>query len=72
MQAIVPQMEESNVSEWQPINTAPKGKLLLYFPAMPNDRYGHGAQIAMYQVGAVRDYPFRIPSHWIPLPEPPK
>lgn len=56
------------MSEWQPVETAPKGLILLYFP--PTDgrmKMGAMIQIDHYPV----TYP-RKPTHWMPLPEPPK
>lgn len=58
--------------EWQPIESAPKDReVLLYFPAsrpMSGRGIGHGE---MMRVGALRAFPFRAPTHWIPLPPPP-
>jgi hypothetical protein len=55
------------VADWQPIETAPKsgGRVLLFFPAS-------GPLMALIQVEA---YPVsfpRQPTHWMPLPNPPK
>lgn len=59
------------MSEWQPIQTAPKDgtEVLLYYPALRATRMGPGA---MLKVGTVRGLPSRTPTHWMPLPEPPK
>jgi hypothetical protein len=54
---------------WQPIETAPNGVLLLYFPTevAPHGR-GHSAMIKVDHFPVC--YP-RQPSHWAPLPSPP-
>ena len=61
------------MSEWRKIDPAapPKGECLLYFPARPNDRYGHGEQSAWRQIGRYNDYPYRPPTHYAPLPPDP-
>lgn len=55
---------------WQPIDTVPDMAVLLYFPTKHQ-----GAQeqhrSAMYKVDLASLYPFRQPSHWMPLPPPP-
>jgi len=69
------------MSEWRPIETAPKDatKILLYY----RDRIlgQHLMGIGHWQLGPVDEtYPCRNwiwnyvcpPSHWMPLPEPPK
>ncbi len=56
--------------DWRPIETAPKGRVLLYYPAKPSNRYGHGGLAAMYVVDFPNARPFRQPTHWMPL-EPP-
>lgn len=67
------------MTDWQPIETAPKdGRFVLC--------YGHGGPVAMEPMkfyagdapGAGEwgwlegDTPRRQPTHWMPLPEPPK
>jgi hypothetical protein len=56
--------------DWQPIETAPKGDLLLYFPKVWNERR-HELKQAMMQIGYVAQYHFRVPSHWMALPDAP-
>lgn len=56
------------MAEWQPIKTAPKGELLLYFPKIE----ARLPLSPMIRAGRVVDYPHRKPSHWMPLPEPPQ
>jgi hypothetical protein len=58
---------------WFPITLAsmPKTPVLLYFPAIPNDRYGHNGHAEMMQIGYYSAFPYRRPTHWMPLPEPP-
>jgi hypothetical protein len=55
---------------WQPIETAPKGTHLLYFPAEKDRRgifkFGEMMKVDLYPVS----YP-RKPTHWMPLPLPP-
>lgn len=53
--------------QWQPIETAPKGELLLYFPKVE----ARFPLWPMIRVGSIANYPYRKPSHWMPLPEPP-
>lgn len=59
------------MADWQPIETAPGGEVLLFFPARKDDRYGHGHLAAMMRVGRKSETPFRPPTHWQPLPDPP-
>lgn len=56
---------------WQPIETAPKGEVLLYFPPKVAGAYAQSTLPAMIRVGWASDFPNRIPSHWMPLPAPP-
>jgi hypothetical protein len=55
-------------SEWRPIESAPKGELLIYWPAVE----GRNAKIPMIRVDHANSTPFRKPSHWMPLPPPPE
>lgn len=59
---------------WQPIETAPKdGKLvLLWEPEYYQGKGGH--ELGLYRDGKWRSLRAFIlnPSHWMPLPEPPK
>ncbi len=54
---------------WQPIETAPKGKMvILYFPRI----IGRNALSEMIRVEPYPvSYP-RQPTHWMPLPTPPE
>lgn len=55
------------VSGWQPIETAPRGKHLLFFPKLTGrNAMGEVIKVDLYPV----DYP-RKPTHWQPLPAPP-
>jgi len=61
--------------EWQPIETAPKDGawLLLYWVTMPITLYPF---CAFWDDGwwhpSFRDYGEVFPTHWMPLPEPPR
>ena len=59
---------------WQPIETAPKGELvILYWPPCETTRGRDGyTHQAMFRVDRVGLTPFRLPTHWMPLPEPPQ
>lgn len=55
---------------WQPIETCPKGNVLLYFPEKRTRP--HDSPLApMIVVGHPSSYPFRKPTHWMTLPNPP-
>lgn len=54
--------------EWRPISTAPKDEVLMYF-ARTTSRM---PMPAMVRAGRVADFPNRQPTHWMPLPPPPK
>lgn len=75
------------MSEWQPIETAPKDRYILLFrPTAPNwQRVAEGKWDAQEHNKKPRPYwscPWRItfndgdrlhePTHWMPLPSPPK
>ncbi|PTQ12924.1 hypothetical protein CLG96_01925 [Sphingomonas oleivorans] len=57
--------------QWQPIETAPKDEVLLYFPEIVKGSFGQSRLAAMMKVGRVADFPFRQPTHWR-LPQPPE
>lgn len=54
------------MTDWQPIETAPKGEHLLYFPANEAKHQVEMIRVDLYPV----TYP-RKPTHWIPLPKAP-
>ena len=56
--------------EWQPIETAPRGELILYAPAVFKARRGMTNPPRIY-IGHANGTPFRPPTHWMRLPEPP-
>lgn len=62
------------MAEWRPIETAPKrGPMLLFYPATKPARGHAGNTLAsMLRLGHPAETPFRQPTHWMPLPEPPK
>lgn len=57
---------------WQPIETAPKGNVLLYFPEVVTGAYKQSKLAARMIVDRADAFPNRMPTHWAPLPEPPK
>jgi hypothetical protein len=58
--------------DWQPIETAPEGReLLLYFPVTKNSK----GRLTLPEMICTDRMPVgypRKPTHWMPLPEPPK
>jgi hypothetical protein len=59
------------MSDWQPIETAPKDgtRVLIY---EPNTEEGGSVLLGKYEDGQWHDLDFnRNPTHWMPLPEPP-
>ena len=54
-------------SEWQPIETVPSGKVLLYYP----EQTGRNALSEWIIIGFGKAETFRKPTHWMPLPKPP-
>ncbi len=52
---------------WQPIETAPSGKVLLYYP----EQTGRDALSEWIIIGLGKAETFRKPTHWMPLPKPP-
>ena len=51
------------LTEWQPIETAPKGQILLYYgPEQTQDEW-----ITM----GLASGGYRKPTHWFPIPKPP-
>jgi hypothetical protein len=56
---------------WQPIETAPKkGEVILYWPKVIKPR--GSVLYEMIQIGHPHGTPNRPPTHWMPLPDPPK
>ena len=62
--------------KWQPIETAPKDRttVLVYEPSHPSSLIDDGFVDAAYFNGAVwqSGFGYPEPTHWMPLPEPPK
>jgi hypothetical protein len=57
--------------DWQPIETAPKDQVILYYPAV--FKPGRGMTLPEWvKVGRAEETPFRKPSHWLPLPAAPR
>lgn len=59
------------MGEWQTIDSAPRGEVILYFPEIVVGAYRQGRLAAMRRIGRVDDYPNRIPTHWMPIPADP-
>jgi hypothetical protein len=64
----------AGMRQWQPIETAlPRTQAIFYHPAIQPKRPGSGGGLpAAIHVGYSNDWPMRPPSHWLPLPPPPK
>lgn len=58
--------------DWQPIETAPKGEVLLYYPEVWQERHGHLRKIhtPMYRVEHAPGGAFRKATHWAKLDAP--
>jgi hypothetical protein len=52
---------------WLPIETAPKGLVILYYPPTT----GRSPLRFMIKVDHADSTPHRKPTHWMPLPSPP-
>lgn len=64
-------MSEPVFGEWLPIETAPKGEMvLLYYPPIPGSRGRQYDHPEMYSVNYAGTTP-RQPTHWSPLRPPP-
>lgn len=59
------------MSEWQPIESAPKEQVLLYFPAYKSAHHPSNDRREMFEVGFAPGHPNRKATHWQPLPQPP-
>ncbi len=59
------------MSEWRPIETAPRDAVLLYQPAVARGRNPHSGLPPRMIVGRAADQLVRQATHWMPLPEPP-
>ena len=59
------------MSDWKDISTAPNGEVLLYFPAKEQGHFKQHVAPPMVKVGYVSNFPFRLPTHWMPLPPAP-
>lgn len=72
------------MSDWQPIETAPKDRRFLGFrPPEPGEFDWYGISVCKYRESAsgnkiiyseadYEGYPFLNWTHWMPLPEPPQ
>ena len=54
-------------TEWQPIETVPSGKVLLYYP----EQTGQNPLSEWIIIGLGWAKTFRKATHWMPLPKPP-
>lgn len=54
-------------AEWEPIETAPSGNVLLYHPP----EHGKNGLSEWITIGFGKSGRFRKPTHWFPLPQPP-
>ena len=54
-------------TEWQPIETATDGNVLLYYPK----RTGRNDLSEWITIGYAIGLGFREPTHWFPIPKPP-
>lgn len=66
--------------DWQPIETAPDGEILVYFA---DKMFRHAQGMAVCERGKFRaffpcgvsgpewDFDYEKPTHWMPLPNPP-
>ena len=59
------------MSDWQPIETAPAGDVLLYWPEVVTGVHHQATLPAMMRVAWAGSTPNRRPTHWMPLPKPP-
>lgn len=63
------------MSEWQPIETAPKMQTVLLF--CPHEHYEKAICIGRFWIGdgnwkKTPHGKYLSPTHWMPIPEPPK
>jgi hypothetical protein len=56
---------------WQLIETVPNTAVLLFFPTKHQVAHEQHLSPPMYKVDYASLYPFRRPSHWMPLPRRP-
>ena len=68
-QAIAKHFAEADQEGWRPIETAPRGRILLYFPPTMSGRMELESDIRVDNYPVM--YP-RKPTRWQPLPAPPK
>lgn len=54
---------------WRPVSGDSSG--LLYFPAETVGAHRQATLSAMMKVGCASDFPYRRPTHFMPLPAPP-
>lgn len=62
--------ENRNTADWRPINTCPRDEeVILFFPDKPSGR--NSKLYKMTVIGYLANYPYREPTHWMPLPKDP-
>jgi hypothetical protein len=59
------------MSEWQPIETAPKDETRVLLVASYGTMHTAFWRDGLWRCGGMGQY-FNNPTHWMPLPEPPK
>lgn len=68
-----PALSPAKGAEWQPIATAPKDmRILAFVPWYDTPQCEAGEFKSAYFYPSTRQYPSVIPTHWQPLPLPPK
>jgi hypothetical protein len=60
------------MSEWQPIETAPNDAADVLFYCEPYRKFGVGDSFGILSCFITEDGSIFHPTHWMPLPEPPK
>ena len=70
MRAVLARLEGlAAPGEWLPIETAPRGMALLYFPE--RDKGGRNHLLSMMRIDYPAIFPHRPATHWMPLPAAP-
>lgn len=60
--------QRAEAADWQPMETCPKGEVLLYWPSTHVPRGSSRPGLPeMVRVGRRGDTPNRLPTHWKPI-----